>query len=93
MSRADLVQEINARVNTFPYETDMSRFHAPDFWERIADGGRDCEDFALEKRAQLLQAGVPLSDIAHRALHRGDRGNARGAARCRSRIGRRLDSR
>jgi predicted transglutaminase-like cysteine proteinase len=63
VSRADLAQEINARVNTFPYETDMARFHAPDFWERIANGGRDCEDYALEKRAQLLQAGVPLSDL------------------------------
>lgn len=64
MSRADLVQEVNARVNAYPYRTDVDAYGMSDFWERISVAKvGDCEDFALEKRAQLQQAGVPLSDM------------------------------
>jgi predicted transglutaminase-like cysteine proteinase len=64
VSRIDLMQEINARVNAYPYTPDLQLYRQPDFWERIglAKAG-DCEDYALEKRAQLSHAGVPLSEM------------------------------
>ena len=64
MSRSALLNEINSRVNAYKYTPDLSLYGASDFWERIglAKTG-DCEDYALEKRAQLSEAGVPLSDI------------------------------
>jgi predicted transglutaminase-like cysteine proteinase len=64
VSRAEVIREVNARVNAYPYSFDITLYQRADFWERIglAKTG-DCEDYALEKRAQLSQAGVPLSDM------------------------------
>jgi predicted transglutaminase-like cysteine proteinase len=63
-ARADVIREINERVNSYPYTPDIEQFNRPDFWQRIGmTRTGDCEDYALEKRAQLLQAGVPPSDI------------------------------
>jgi predicted transglutaminase-like cysteine proteinase len=64
MSRARLLEEINERVNQFPYATDLSVWHSPDHWERISMQNRgDCDDYVMEKRWQCLAAGVPMADM------------------------------
>jgi predicted transglutaminase-like cysteine proteinase len=63
-ARADLLARVNSAVNALPYKTDFQIYGQPDFWERISTAGvGDCEDFALEKRARLVEAGVPLADL------------------------------
>ena len=44
---------INDEVNRRTYERDTDQYNKPDFWQRIKDGTGDCEDYALEKRAQM----------------------------------------
>jgi len=59
---ADL-RRINHEVNLKPFKFDIDRYQKPEFWTRIDNHGGDCEDFVLEKRHRLLQAGVPLSAL------------------------------
>lgn len=63
-TRYRLIKHIHERVNTFPYKTDTAQYGVLDFWERISNAASgDCEDFVLEKRAQLLESGVPVQDL------------------------------
>lgn len=63
--REKLAQQVHQEVNAqFPYASDQATWNQPEYWERISTAGRgDCEDYVLEKRARLLAAGVPASDL------------------------------
>lgn len=59
------VLAINRRVNgEISKASDQSQFGRSDFWARplgraAARGKGDCEDYVLQKRAELIEAGVP----------------------------------
>lgn len=59
---------INARINaTMRYQTDQAVWGVEERWVRplaqFQTRFGDCEDFALEKRAALLEAGVPAGRL------------------------------
>jgi predicted transglutaminase-like cysteine proteinase len=55
---------VNTKVNTVVrYVSDMDQFGQPDVWVPATREG-DCEDFALEKRQLLRQAGWPVGDLS-----------------------------
>jgi|SRR5690606_17455267 len=55
--------EINNAVNSavFP-ETDMERWGVEEYWS-YPDVSGDCEDYVLEKRRLLMEAGVPAANL------------------------------
>jgi predicted transglutaminase-like cysteine proteinase len=53
------LQRINREVNAKPYKTDMELYSRDEFWTLIGEEGGDCEDYALEKRRQLLEFSYP----------------------------------
>jgi predicted transglutaminase-like cysteine proteinase len=59
----DLVRRINSEVNgIIRQDTDQDIYHVADYWVApgLGHGARgDCEDIALEKRRQLIAAGIP----------------------------------
>ena len=63
--RFNLASQIHSTVDQqYHYSSDEATWGKPEFWEPISTAGRgDCEDFVLEKRARLLAAGVPASDL------------------------------
>lgn len=62
--RFDLADMIHRSVNKYPYRTDMEAWGRKEFWEQISKRGvGDCEDYVLEKRQQLMEAGVPPEDL------------------------------
>jgi predicted transglutaminase-like cysteine proteinase len=67
MSQSDvykLASQVHQQVNTYPYQTDAAQYGVPEFWEPISATGRgDCEDYVLEKRKRLLDAGVNPADL------------------------------
>lgn len=55
----DLASRINSDVNgRVSYRFDKDLYGTPEFWEPAQSLG-DCEDYALEKRRLLLEAGWP----------------------------------
>ena len=55
-----LLSDINASVNeSVKSESDEQHFGRPEVWTIALDGRGDCEDFALTKRKQLIDAGLP----------------------------------
>jgi predicted transglutaminase-like cysteine proteinase len=55
--------EINNAVNTMVTpRTDMEMWGREEVWS-YPDGIGDCEDYALEKRRQLMALGVPAGDL------------------------------
>jgi predicted transglutaminase-like cysteine proteinase len=55
--------EINNAVNTMVTpRTDMEMWGREEVWS-YPDGMGDCEDYALEKRRQLMALGVPAGDL------------------------------
>lgn len=55
--------EINNAVNTMVTpRTDMEMWGREEVWS-YPDGMGDCEDYALEKRRQLMKLGVPAGDL------------------------------
>lgn len=62
--RWKLIQEINSSVNASVHEaTDQEIYGVPERWEFPTSGSGDCEDFALEKRKQLINAGLPRQSL------------------------------
>lgn len=64
-----LVNQINQLVNrTVKKASDLDLYGMPEYWSlpRVIDGKMygDCEDYALEKRRQLIEAGVPESALS-----------------------------
>src|SRR5262249_43485916 len=54
------LKHINVAVNTrFKPMTDMEHWGVVERWNYPDDGYGDCEDYALEKRKLLMQAGWP----------------------------------
>ena len=45
--------------------TDMDHWGVVERWNYPDDGYGDCEDYALEKRKLLMQAGWPREGAAH----------------------------
>ncbi len=55
----DINHSINATVTP---RTDMEMWGQEEKWS-FPDGAGDCEDYALEKRRQLMRLGVPAGDL------------------------------
>ncbi len=54
-----LAERINSDVNaSVSYKTDLEQYSKPEYWVEAGTFG-DCEDYALLKRALLLNAGWP----------------------------------
>ncbi len=59
-----LITSTNVIVNTAIREaTDQEVYGVPERWEYPTSGAGDCEDFALEKRKQLINAGLPRQSL------------------------------
>lgn len=60
--RSAELERINRTVNeTVQPETDLDHFGETERWTYPDDGRGDCEDYVLEKRRRLLNAGWPAS--------------------------------
>jgi predicted transglutaminase-like cysteine proteinase len=54
------IGSVNRRVNTTVRPlTDADHWGVPDSWDFPADGAGDCEDYQLQKRKLLVEAGLP----------------------------------
>lgn len=59
----DRVSSINLSVNTrVAPVSDMDQYLVADYWTYPGKAG-DCEDYALEKKAELTSLGVPAKDL------------------------------
>lgn len=59
----DMVSSINFSVNTrITPMSDEDQYGVPDYWTYPVKAG-DCEDYALEKKAELVSLGVPAKDL------------------------------
>lgn len=60
-----LIHEINARVNrSISPLSDPENYGAPEYWTLPANGRGDCEDYALQKYRELLDAGADSRDLS-----------------------------
>jgi predicted transglutaminase-like cysteine proteinase len=70
----DLVKAINRNVNRrVRQRTDSQVYGVAEYWTRAGDGPRasgDCEDIALEKRAELIEAGVAADHLFLATVYR-----------------------
>jgi predicted transglutaminase-like cysteine proteinase len=58
------IVKINADVNREVQPvTDMEHWGVPELWSYPTDGKGDCEDYVLEKRRRLAEAGFPLNTL------------------------------
>jgi predicted transglutaminase-like cysteine proteinase len=67
LARADWrrVQRINREINrAIHHREDSAVYGRPDQWALGEAGVGDCEDYALAKRAALIQAGVPARALS-----------------------------
>jgi predicted transglutaminase-like cysteine proteinase len=56
--------EVNSSVNRSVREvSDLAHYGVEDYWTMPRDGKGDCEDFAIAKRAALIQKGWPSSRL------------------------------
>jgi predicted transglutaminase-like cysteine proteinase len=54
------IVSVNRRVNTtLRPVTDQDHWGVPDTWDFPTDGAGDCEDYQLQKRKLLIEAGLP----------------------------------
>jgi len=64
MNRHSLALKINDEVNRdIEYRTDLSHYGVVELWTLPQDKQGDCEDYALLKRALLLDAGFNSEDL------------------------------
>lgn len=69
------IVKINADVNReITPVTDIEHWGAPERWDYPTDGRGDCEDYVLEKRRRLADAGFPLNTLLITVVrdHKGD---------------------
>lgn len=59
-------REVNAEIVSI---ADAGCSGAEELWSRPLDGFGDCEDFALEKRARLRDAGLPTAAMTMAIVH------------------------
>jgi predicted transglutaminase-like cysteine proteinase len=58
------LDEVNRRVNqSVTPEMDWDHYGVNEYWTLLTDGRRDCEDYALLKRHELMQLGWPSSAL------------------------------
>ena len=58
-----VAERINSQVNaSVKYKTDLEQYDKPEFWVEANTFG-DCEDYALLKRAYLLEQGFDADKI------------------------------
>lgn len=58
-----LAESINTKINESTcYMSDLERVGNVEFWD-VALGEGDCEDYALAKRAALIEAGHNVTDL------------------------------
>ena len=58
------LKTVNHTVNTaIAPEEDQTHYGRNEFWTIPTDGHGDCEDYALTKRKELLDAGLPASAL------------------------------
>jgi predicted transglutaminase-like cysteine proteinase len=58
------IVKINADVNKeIQAITDQEHWGSPEVWSYPTDGKGDCEDYVLEKRRRLVEAGFPLNAL------------------------------
>jgi predicted transglutaminase-like cysteine proteinase len=58
------IVDVNNAVNTgVQPRTDMEMWGKEEVWSYPDSGYGDCEDYVLEKRRRLMQAGVPAGDL------------------------------
>jgi len=56
----DMLKAVNEQVNrTVTNEDDKAHYGRAEYWTIVTDGYGDCEDFALTKRKELIDAGFP----------------------------------
>jgi predicted transglutaminase-like cysteine proteinase len=59
-----LVAQVNTDVNSeIAPASDQAVYGTEEFWSYPTSGKGDCEDYVLEKRRRLHEAGVPLGDL------------------------------
>ncbi len=69
------IVKINADVNReVTPVTDQEHWGSPEVWSYPTDGKGDCEDYVLEKRRRLVEAGFPLNALLITVVrdHKGD---------------------
>lgn len=60
----EAIVSINTIVNTMVTpRTDMEMWSVEEHWSYPTEGYGDCEDYVLEKRRRLIEAGVPASNL------------------------------
>lgn len=74
-----MLQIVNRQVNQNAREVlDIRSLGVEDRWNRPIRDGRalvgDCEDFAVEKRARLVEAGFPAEALSYAMVYRSDIG-------------------
>ena len=63
MNSYSIAERINSQVNaSVSYKTDLEQYDKPEFWVEANTFG-DCEDYALLKRAYLLEQGFDADKI------------------------------
>ena len=54
------IERVNLHVNgAVKPETDEKHYGVEEYWTIVTDGFGDCEDYALTKRKELIEAGLP----------------------------------
>lgn len=63
MDKYNVAESINLEVNSkVQYVPDIDNYGTEEYWVEAIDRG-DCEDYALAKRARLLEAGWSLDSL------------------------------
>ena len=63
MNSYAIAERINSQVNaSISYKTDLEQYNKPEHWVEATTFG-DCEDYALLKRAYLLEQGWPVDKL------------------------------
>lgn len=60
---ATIVNINNSVNNRVKPRTDMANYGVDEYWAYPDNGYGDCEDYALEKRRELMDAGVPAGNL------------------------------
>jgi predicted transglutaminase-like cysteine proteinase len=68
-----LVEEVNRQVNAAVRPmSDFEVYGREEWWAYPVNGVGDCEDYALEKRKRLAEAGISLSNLLITVLRKAD---------------------
>jgi predicted transglutaminase-like cysteine proteinase len=78
VTRRKMLDQVNRTVNgRVRAVTDMTRYGVEELWNRTGmerGAAGDCEDFAIEKREQLIARGYPTKDLFFAVAFRADLG-------------------